>query len=110
MAAGSQLQGGGQGARGQRAAGLGENGVAAGADAPSVQNLLANYTHTALPLDDLRSPDWTPGEVNMVVSDLSGPVALYSGPIRAAGGDRKCWFELVGRTSRSDAGIHDEET
>ena len=63
-----------------------------------VQDLLADYigTHTALPLDDLRSPDWTPGEVNMVVSDLSGPVALYSGPIRAAGGDRKCWFELLG--------------
>ena len=63
-----------------------------------VQDLLADYigTHTALPLDDLRSPDWMPGEVNMVVSDLSGPVALYSGPIRAAGGDRKCWFELLG--------------
>lgn len=63
-----------------------------------VQALLADYigTHTALPLDDLRSPDWAPDEVNMVVSNLNGPVALYFGLVRAAGGDRKCWFELLG--------------
>ena len=63
-----------------------------------VQDLLVDYirTRTALPLDDLYSPDWTPGEVNMIASDLSRPVALYSGPIRPSGADRKCWLELLG--------------
>ncbi len=43
-----------------------------------MQNLLADYvrTQTVLPLDDVISPDWTPDEVNMVVADLNGPVAL----------------------------------
>lgn len=63
-----------------------------------VQDLLADYirTQTALPLDDLISPDWKPDEVNMVVADLSGPVALYAGPIRSRNGDRKCWLEILG--------------
>ena len=63
-----------------------------------VQDLLVGYirTRTALPLDDLYSPDWTPGEVNMIVSDLRRPVALYSGPIRPSNSDRKCWLELLG--------------
>lgn len=63
-----------------------------------VQDLLANYIRmqTALPLDDLISPDWTPDEVNMVVADLNGPVALYAGPIRSRNGDRKCWLEILG--------------
>ena len=43
-----------------------------------VQDLLADYvrTQTVLPLDDVILPDWTPDEVNMVVADLNGPVAL----------------------------------
>ena len=63
-----------------------------------VQDLLANYirTQTALPLDDLISPNWTPDEVNMVVADLNGPVALYAGPIRSRNGDRRCWLEILG--------------
>ena len=63
-----------------------------------VQDLLAEYirTQTALPLDDLRSHDWTPDEVNMIVADLKGPVALYSGPIRPRNGDRRCWLEILG--------------
>ena len=63
-----------------------------------VQDLLVEYirNNTALPLDDLHAPDWTPGEVNMLVSDLARPVALYSGPIRAAGSSRACWLELLG--------------
>ena len=63
-----------------------------------VQDRLVEYirTNTALPLDALRSDDWTPGEVNMLVSDLAGPVALYAGPIRAAQGSRACWLELLG--------------
>ena len=63
-----------------------------------VQDLLVEYirTQTALPLDDLYSPNWTAGEVNMISSDLSQPVALYSGPIRSSKTDRKCWLELLG--------------
>ncbi len=63
-----------------------------------VQDLLAEYirTKTALPLDDLYSPDWRPNEVNMVVVGLDGPSALFSGPIRSSGGDRRCWLEILG--------------
>ena len=63
-----------------------------------VQDRLAEYirTNTALPLDALHAPDWEPGEVNMLVSNLAQPVALYSGPIRAAGGAGPCWMELLG--------------
>ena len=63
-----------------------------------VQDRLVEYirTNTALPLDALHSPDWTPGEVNMLVSDLTEPVALYAGPIRSASGSRACWLELLG--------------
>ena len=63
-----------------------------------VQDLLADYirTQTALPLDDLHSPDWKPDEVNMVVANLDGPVALFSGPIRSSDSDRRCWLEILG--------------
>jgi len=63
-----------------------------------VQDLLAEYirTQTALPLDDLISRDWTPNEVNMVVANLDGPLALYAGPIRSKSDDRKCWLEILG--------------
>ena len=63
-----------------------------------VQDLLADYmrTQTALPLDDLISPDWTPDEVNMVVADLNGPVGLFSGPVRPQNGNRRCWLEILG--------------
>lgn len=63
-----------------------------------VQDTLVDYIrkNTALPLDQLRSKDWTPGEVNMLVSDLARPVALYSGPIRPGGDSRACWMELLG--------------
>ena len=63
-----------------------------------VQDLLADYirTQTALPLDQLISPGWTPDEVNMVVADLNGPLALYAGPIRSRNSDRRCWLEILG--------------
>lgn len=63
-----------------------------------VQDRLVDYirSNTALPLDDLRSPNWLPGEVNMLVSDLAGPTELYAGPIRPSGSSRKCWMELLG--------------
>ena len=63
-----------------------------------VQDHLANYirTQTALPLDELHSPNWEPGEVNLVVSDLNGSAELYSGPIRSQGASRACWLEILG--------------
>lgn len=63
-----------------------------------VQDLLADYIrlNTALPLDALHQPDWNPGEVNMLVADLSGPVALYAGPIRPSDSSRACWMDLLG--------------
>jgi hypothetical protein len=63
-----------------------------------VQDLLADYirSRTALPLDDLLSPEWAPDEVNMVVAGMEGPEALYAGPIRPRNGDRRCWMEILG--------------
>lgn len=63
-----------------------------------VQDLLADYirTKTALPLDEMRSPNWQPDEVNMLVATLRGPLALYSGPIRSPGSNRRCWLEILG--------------
>lgn len=63
-----------------------------------VQDLLADYirSNTALPLDALRQPDWNPSEVNMLVADLSGPVAFYAGPIRPSDSSRACWMDLLG--------------
>ncbi len=63
-----------------------------------VQDTLVDYVrkNTALPLDQLHSQDWAPGEVNMLVSDLTQPVALYSGPIRPGGDSKACWMDLLG--------------
>lgn len=63
-----------------------------------VQDRLVDYIrmNTALPLDDLLSSGWIPGEVNMLVSDLTDAIALYAGPIRPAGSTRTCWMELLG--------------
>ena len=63
-----------------------------------IQDLLAQYiqSQTALPLEELRSDDWTPGEVNLIVSDLTGRLTLYSGPIRTPGTSRLCWLEILG--------------
>lgn len=63
-----------------------------------VQDRLVEYIrkNTALPLDELYSPEWKPGEVNMLVSDLEKPVALYAGPIRPSGDTAACWMDLLG--------------
>ena len=63
-----------------------------------VQDLLADYikTQTALPLDELRSEDWSRGEVNLVVSNLADDLTLYSGPIRSPGSSRRSWMEILG--------------
>ena len=62
-----------------------------------VQDKLVDYirSNTALPLEELYSPQWIPGEVNMLVSDLNGPTALYAGPIRPAEASGACWMELL---------------
>ncbi len=63
-----------------------------------VQDHLVNYirANTALPLDDLHSPEWEPGEVNLLVSDLRRAIDLYSGPIRPSNSSKACWMELLG--------------
>lgn len=63
-----------------------------------IQDHLARYiqTQTALPLDQLRSPNWEPDEVNLVVSNLNGSADLYSGPIRPKQSTRRCWLEILG--------------
>lgn len=63
-----------------------------------VQDELAKYIgkQTALPLEKLRSPDWIPSEVNMVVSDLSNKHELYSGPTRPASSGVPCWTDILG--------------
>lgn len=63
-----------------------------------VQDNLVEYIrrNTALPLDELLSVDWKPNEVNMIVSDLTEPVALYSGPIRPADRSIPSWIDLLG--------------
>lgn len=63
-----------------------------------IQDVLARYirSQTALALDELRSDDWTPDEVNLIVSDLSGHLTLYSGPIRTRSASRLCWLEILG--------------
>ncbi len=63
-----------------------------------VQDELAHYIdhQTALPLAQLRALDWTPGEVNMVVSDLGEKHELYSGPVRPTHASTPCWMDILG--------------
>lgn len=51
---------------------------------------------TALSLGELKSEDWAPGEVNMVVSDLGEKYELYSGPIRPTTNSISCWMDILG--------------
>ena len=63
-----------------------------------VQDALADYirTQTSLPSDQLHSPRWGPGEVNLIVSNLSDNAELYFGPIRPTNSSRACWLEIFG--------------
>ena len=63
-----------------------------------IQDALTDYirTQTALPIDELHSPNWEAGEVNLIESDLSGSARLYSGPIRAEPASKACWIEILG--------------
>ncbi len=63
-----------------------------------VQDALMDYirSNTGLRLDDLRSPDWQAGEVNVVSASIDDPddVNLYSGPITSRYGEA-CWVDLL---------------
>ena len=52
--------------------------------------------NTGLRLDDLRSPNWTTGEVNVLSASLDDPndICLYAGPIQSKDG-AACWTELL---------------
>ena len=63
-----------------------------------VQDSLLSYmrTNTGLRLDELRSPNWQLGEVNVVSANINNPndLELYAGPIRSRHGEA-CWTELL---------------
>lgn len=63
-----------------------------------VQDALMDYirSNTGLRLDDLHSPEWKTGEVNVVVASIDDPnaVRLYSGPVTSRNGEA-CWAELL---------------
>ncbi len=67
-----------------------------------VQDALMEYIgrQTGLRLDELHSPDWEVGEVNVVSASIDDPndIRLYSGPIVAAAGEA-CWTELLSAPS-----------
>lgn len=67
-----------------------------------VQDALMNYIgrQTGLRLDELYSPDWEIGEVNVVSASIDDPqdIRLYSGPIHSTGGEA-CWTELLSTPS-----------
>lgn len=63
-----------------------------------VQDSLLAYirTNTGLRLNELRSPDWQLGEVNVVSANINDPydLELYAGPIRSNDGEA-CWTDLL---------------
>ena len=67
-----------------------------------VQDLLANYMNakTGLRLQELFSPDWQTGEVNVLSANLDNPddLRLYSGPVQSTSGEA-CWAELLNTPS-----------
>lgn len=67
-----------------------------------VQDTLMEYIgkQTGLRLDELHSPDWKTGEVNVVAASIDDPtdIRLYSGPIHSQDGEA-CWTELLSTPS-----------
>lgn len=63
-----------------------------------IQDALLDYirANTGLQVDGLESPDWQPGEVNVVAANLDDPedLRLFAGPVRAAPGEPS-WTELL---------------
>ncbi len=71
-----------------------------------VQDVLMAYigAQTGLRLEELRSPDWTLGEVNVVSANINNPddFTLYSGPIHASAPGEACWAQLLSAPSIPD--------
>ena len=63
-----------------------------------VQDTLMDYirSNTGLRLDELKSNEWTPGEVNIVSANLDNfdDIKLYKGPVVSRDGEA-CWVELL---------------
>lgn len=63
-----------------------------------VQDTLMDYIklNTGLRLNDLHSPEWETGEVNVISASTSDPdnIQLYAGPIQSRNGEA-CWTELL---------------
>ena len=73
-----------------------------------VQDSLITYIgrRTGLRLEELRSPDWERGEVNVISANLDDPLdlTLYSGPIHSTGG-YACWTDLLSAPAIPPAGV-----
>jgi len=63
-----------------------------------VQDALTDYiaSSTGIPLDDLKSPDWSLGEVNVLACDMDDPtkLQLYAGPVYGSESEA-CWAQLL---------------
>ena len=73
-----------------------------------IQDALLNYirSNTGLRVDDLHSPDWQVGEVNIIASNIGYPsdIKLYSGPVQSKNGEA-CWAELLNTPAIPKVGI-----
>ena len=73
-----------------------------------IQDALLNYirSNTGLRVDDLHSPDWQAGEVNVIASSIGCPsdIKLYSGPVQSKNGEA-CWAELLNTPAIPRVGI-----
>ena len=73
-----------------------------------VQDSLIDYigSRTGLRLEELRSPDWQRGEVNVISANLDNPLdlKLYSGPIHSTGGNA-CWTDLLSAPAIPTVGV-----
>lgn len=70
-----------------------------------VQDTLMDYigSQTGLHLSELRSPNWTTDEVNVISANIDDPedTQLFSGPIHSTRGEA-CWTQLLSTPSLPD--------
>ena len=63
-----------------------------------VQDTLTEYmaNNTGIRLDELRSPDWSLGEVNVLSCSIDAPdeLTLYAGPVYGSE-TKACWAQLL---------------
>lgn len=64
-----------------------------------VQDALTQYiaSNTGIRLDELVSPDWTLGEVNVLAASIDRPeeLTLYAGPVYGSLETDACWAQLL---------------